>query len=233
MKEYLHKVKENEVNGKNYLEKTRPLICIVAVDEAWGIGCKNTLLTYVPEDLHFFKEITQGHTMLIGRKTLESLPYGLPLPKREHIVMTQEVEKQKQVYEKRFNLMKEKSLTRSLPCFIASWEELGEKLKKNHEQLFVDGEKQVFLIGGAKLYHEGLAYCSFSILTHLHHVFPEAEVFFPQLEEGEWQEIEKSPRLYSPSAQLSYHHTLYAHKTSFQNKAAMEGMKKIFQRQFT
>ena len=64
------------------------MYAIVAVDEKWGIGRDNALLFNLPADLKRFKELTSGHTVLMGRKTLESLPGGRGLPNRRNIVLT-------------------------------------------------------------------------------------------------------------------------------------------------
>ena len=61
---------------------------IVAVDKNWGIGYENKLLTSIPEDMKFFRETTTGKVVVMGRKTLESFPNGLPLKNRTNIVLT-------------------------------------------------------------------------------------------------------------------------------------------------
>ena len=64
------------------------MYAIVAVDEKWGIGRDNRLLFHLPADLKRFKELTSGHTVLMGRRTLQSLPGGRGLPNRRNIVLT-------------------------------------------------------------------------------------------------------------------------------------------------
>ncbi len=64
------------------------MYAIVAVDEKWGIGRNNGLLFHLSADLKRFKALTSGHTVLMGRKTLESLPGGRGLPNRRNIVLT-------------------------------------------------------------------------------------------------------------------------------------------------
>ena len=64
------------------------MYAIVAVDEKWGIGRDNALLFHLPADLKRFKELTSGHTVLMGRRTLQSLPGGRGLPNRRNIVLT-------------------------------------------------------------------------------------------------------------------------------------------------
>ncbi len=66
------------------------MILSVAVDEKFGIGKDNDLLTFLPEDLAFFKALTLNKAIVIGRKTLESFKNGNPLPKRLNVVMTRD-----------------------------------------------------------------------------------------------------------------------------------------------
>ena len=61
---------------------------IVAVDQNWGIGKDNKLLVSIPADMKYFRETTTGNVVVMGRKTLESFPNGLPLKKRTNIVLT-------------------------------------------------------------------------------------------------------------------------------------------------
>ena len=61
---------------------------IVAVDKKWGIGCNNKLLVSIPADMKFFRETTTGKVVVMGRRTLESFPNGLPLKNRTNIVLT-------------------------------------------------------------------------------------------------------------------------------------------------
>ena len=63
---------------------------IVAADKNWGIGYKNKLLISIPSDMKFFRQTTMNHVVVMGRKTLESFPNGLPLAKRTNIVLTRD-----------------------------------------------------------------------------------------------------------------------------------------------
>ena len=103
---------------------------IVAADKNWGIGKDGQLLTHLSGDLKYFKERTLGKAVVMGRKTLESLPGGRPLPGRTNIVLTANPD-----YEKE-------------GCVIVhSMEELREKCA----EFPADG---VMIIGGAILYNE-------------------------------------------------------------------------------
>ena len=66
------------------------MILSVAVDKNFGIGKNNDLLTFLPEDLQFFKQLTLNKAIVIGRKTLESFKGGNPLPKRLNVVLTRD-----------------------------------------------------------------------------------------------------------------------------------------------
>lgn len=61
---------------------------IVAVDRNWGIGCNNALLASIPGDMKYFREHTMGKVVVMGRRTLESMPGGRGLPKRVNYVLT-------------------------------------------------------------------------------------------------------------------------------------------------
>ena len=61
---------------------------IVAADKNWGIGKDNKLLVSIPSDMKFFRQETMGKVVVMGRKTLESFPNGLPLKNRTNVVLT-------------------------------------------------------------------------------------------------------------------------------------------------
>ena len=86
---------------------------IVAADRNWGIGYQNRLLVSIPSDMKFFRQTTTGHVVVMGRKTLESFPNGLPLKNRVNIVLT-----------------KNKNYQVKDAVIVHSEEELLEELKK-------------------------------------------------------------------------------------------------------
>ena len=65
---------------------------ILSADRNWGIGYQNKLLISIPSDMKFFRQKTSGHVVVMGRKTLESFPGGLPLKNRVNIVLTRDRE---------------------------------------------------------------------------------------------------------------------------------------------
>lgn len=114
---------------------------IVAVARNWGIGNEGDLLFKVPKDMEFFKNSTLNKVVVMGRKTLLSLPGGNPLKDRTNIVMTTNV-----------NFKKDNCI------IVNSKEALFEEIKKYNDD-------DVFLIGGGKLYNELYPYCSEAYIT--------------------------------------------------------------------
>ena len=116
---------------------------IVAVDKTWGIGRDNGLLASLPSDMKYFKEHTSGHTVVMGRKTLESMPGKRGLPNRRNIVLTTNPE-----YE-------------AERCEIVHND---KELMKAIEGMDVD---DVFLIGGATMYNKYYKLCDKLYITKM------------------------------------------------------------------
>lgn len=136
------------------------LSIIVAIAENFAIGKNNDLLFHLPNDLKRFKKITSGHTIIMGRNTLLSLPKW-PLPNRRHIVIT---DKKDDVFE---------------GCeTVFSIDEAIEKVK---------GEEEAFVIGGGMIYKQFFPLAKKLYLTLVHKPF-EADVFFPEVDYSEWSE---------------------------------------------
>lgn len=140
---------------------------IVAADKNWGIGKDNKLLVSIPADMKFFRETTTGNVVVMGRKTLESFPGGLPLKRRTNIVLTRDVNYQ----------VKDAVLVHSV-------EELLEELKK------YDSES-VYVIGGDSVYRQLLPYCDIAHVTKIDYAY-EADSYFPNLDEDPQWEVAAS-----------------------------------------
>lgn len=136
------------------------LSIIVAVAENNAIGKDNDLIWYISDDLKRFKRLTTGHTILMGRKTFESLPNG-SLPKRTNVVIT-----------------RDESLKLDKCLMMNSIEEAIEKYK--------DSEEEVFIIGGGSIYEKMLPFAKKLYLTKVHESF-DADVFFPEINMEEWK----------------------------------------------
>ena len=136
---------------------------IAAVDANWAIGNKNRLLTSIPADMKFFREKTMGHVVVMGRKTLESFPNGLPLKNRTNIVLTGN---------KDYNVKD--------AIIVHTVEELLEEIKKYPSE-------EVYCIGGDSVYKQLLPYCDTAHVTKIDFAY-EADSYFPNLDEmPEWK----------------------------------------------
>lgn len=136
---------------------------IVAADNNWGIGKDNNLLTYIPNDLKYFKEKTLGKVVVMGRKTLESLPGQRPLPGRTNIVLSSDKEY-------------------TADCTVCHSE---EELFKELEQY---DSKDVYIIGGAKVYADMLEKCDTYFITKIFNTF-DADKHFENLDKREDVEL--------------------------------------------
>ena len=135
---------------------------IVAVDKNWAIGNQNRLLVSIPADMKFFSETTMNKVVVLGRKTLESFPNGLPLKKRTNIVITRD--KNYQVKD---------------AIVVHSVEEALKELEKYSEE-------EIYVIGGESIYRQMLPYCKVAHVTKVNHAY-EADTYFPNLDEkDEW-----------------------------------------------
>lgn len=137
---------------------------IVAVDKNWGVGNNNKLLVSIPSDMKFFRQETSGKVVVMGRKTLESFPNGMPLKNRTNIVLTSD----------RSYQVKDAVIVHDIP-------ELLEELKKYPDD-------QIYVIGGGKVYEELLPYCNLAHVTKIDFAF-EADTYFPNLDADEEWEI--------------------------------------------
>lgn len=137
---------------------------IVAVDQNWAIGCKNKLLASIPGDQRFFRDVTTGNVVVLGRKTLETFPQGKPLKNRTNIILSSDPD-----YQVKDALV------------VHSMEELLQELEKYPPE-------QIYIIGGESVYRQLLPYCAIAHVTKINHAY-EADSYFPNLDEDEEWEI--------------------------------------------
>ncbi len=136
---------------------------IVAVDENGAIGRQGDLLCHLPADMRHFKEMTMGHSIVMGRKTFESFPRR-PLPGRQNLVITRS----------------------------AGWQYPGVTVAHSLEQAIAMAETDtVFIIGGAQIYEQALPVVDVLHLTLIHARWASADVYFPALDPNQWQEVER------------------------------------------
>ena len=133
---------------------------IVAVSENWGIGKDNDLLFSIPTDMKFFRETTKGHTVVMGRKTLESFPGGNPLKNRTNIVISKTL----------------KPDEKEGIVLFGSIEEFIENRDKFDDEIFI--------IGGASIYRQMLEYADTALVTKVDSI-ADADTFMPNLDEDD------------------------------------------------
>ena len=138
---------------------TMSLTLIAALDLDNGIGKENQLLWHLPDDFQHFKHLTMGHCVIMGRKTLESLPKLLP--KRTHIVLS-----------------RDKNYQREHCTMVSS---IQEAIAVAHEQ-----DEHPFVIGGGEVYKLALPYATTLELTRVQARF-QADTFFPEIDLKVWQ----------------------------------------------
>ena len=136
---------------------------IVAVASDWAIGRQGELLCHMPDDMKHFKEVTMGHSIVMGRKTFESFPRR-PLPGRQNIVITRNLQ----------------------------WQYPGVTVAHSVEEAIAAAETaDVFIIGGADIYEQTLPMVDVLHLTMIHARWASADAFFPALDMSEWEEVSR------------------------------------------
>ncbi|TJY36932.1 dihydrofolate reductase [Pontimicrobium aquaticum] len=147
------------------LEKSghkQDLTIIVAAAENDAIGKNNQLIWHLSDDLKRFKELTNGHHIIMGRKTFESFPK--PLPNRKHVVISRQ-----ENYKVPEGVIVVNSLANAID------------MAKN--------DSQPFIIGGGEIYKQAMLFANKIELTRVHHSF-EADTFFPKIDTSTWKETQ-------------------------------------------
>lgn len=148
---------------------------IVCIDKNWGIGCQSDLLIKIPEDTKFFKEKTNGHTVIMGRKTYDSLPIK-PLPNRENVVIT------RRVFKDEYGRYKDED------GVVYTELEHVKDVFKFIQKYPQDSHNEIFVIGGGTIYKELLPYCDTVYVTKVDYAFENVDTYFPNLEDfPEWE----------------------------------------------
>lgn len=143
---------------------TQQISIIVAIAQNNAIGNENKLLYWLPNDLKRFKALTTGHTIIMGRRTFESLPKGA-LPNRRNIVLSRQ----------------EGMKFEGAECFRS----LDEALRQCQQ------EEEIYIIGGASVYHQALPLANRLYITRIEDTPSSADAYFPEIDSKEWKETEK------------------------------------------
>lgn len=161
---------------------------IAAADARWGIGKDGKLLVSIPADMKYFQSVTSGHTVIMGRKTLESFPGKKPLKNRRNIVLTTRKDLKMDGVE------------------IASGVEEALRMVSGSDP------DEVFCIGGAQIYRLFLPYCDTALITRIDHVY-DADAFLPDLDQApEWVKTGESDE--QAFLHLTYHFCTYKRRSS-------------------
>ncbi|MGA2405440.1 MAG: dihydrofolate reductase [Bacteroidales bacterium] len=161
---------------------------IVAVSEDWGIGKDNELLWHISEDLKRFKKLTSGNTVIMGKKTWESLPRR-PLAGRKNVVLTDNPQE---------------SIENSVTAYS-----IEDALSK------CGPDEGIFIIGGGSIYRQFMPVTDRLFITHVHKKAP-ADVYFPRIDPEIWNVVEEEEFRASETNEIPYTYRIYLRKNKIQ-----------------
>lgn len=161
------------------------LSIIVAVAENNVIGKDNKLIWHLPADLKRFKEITTGHTIIMGRKTFESL--GRVLPNRKHVILCKDMEMN--VEDENVEVLEDISM-----------------LDK-----YIQDTEEHFIIGGATIYKLLMPKANKIYLTLIHEKF-DGDVYFPEISDDEWKIVDRTAGITDEKNPYNYEFITYVRK---------------------
>ena len=161
------------------------LSIIVAVAKNNVIGKDNKLIWHLPEDLKRFKRITTGHTIIMGRKTFESL--GRVLPNRKHIILCNDMEMN--INDENVEVLEDISMLKD----------------------YINSEEEHFVIGGATIYKLLMPYANKLYLTLIHEEF-EGDVYFPEIKKEDWKIVDREEGLKNEENPFDYEYITFERK---------------------
>ncbi len=163
------------------------LSMIVAMAKNYVIGKDNQLIWHLPEDLKRFKKLTTGHTIIMGRKTFESL--GRILPNRRHVILCHDMAMK--IENENIEILEDISM-----------------LEK-----YIQSEEEHFVIGGATIYRLLMPYANKLYITKIEEEF-EGDVYFPEIKEEEWQELEREEGIKNEKNPFDYEYITFIKKNN-------------------
>ena len=160
---------------------------LAAVSLNWGLGKDNQLLFHISEDMKRFRAMTSGGTVIMGRRTLDSMPGGKALPKRRNIVITRD------------------------PDFSRENVEVAHSVEEAAAMAASDDPDKVWVIGGGEVYKALLPLCRICYITRVYEK-PECDTFFPDLDAlPNWKLLRSEP--IQNDGQLDYQFVDYINET--------------------
>ena len=172
--------------SRSNLDTNIMISIISAIGKNNEIGKKNGLLWNLPADMKHFREVTSGHTVIMGQKTFESI--GRPLPNRRNIVITLD-----------------KNYLRHGVDIFYSPKELDALSDKKTEN---------FIIGGGQIYKLFIDKADKLYITHVDAEFPDADTFFPEIDKNKWEKIKSEKHLKDDLNKYDLEFTEYIKKFS-------------------
>lgn len=166
------------------MTKKPVLSLIVAMAQNRAIGLNNTMPWHLPADLKRFKKLTSSHTVIMGRKTFESLPNG-PLPNRRNIIISETLN--------------------PVPSGCEKAESLNDALR------LAEHDEEIFIIGGGSIYEQFLPKADKLYLTIIEADF-EADTYFPVINFKDWELTEKEVMDNDLQANFVYRFETYERK---------------------
>lgn len=177
---------EKQKSGKSQQNRRTDMKAILSADRNWGIGYQNRLLVTIPSDMRFFRETTMGKVIVLGRKTLETFPNGMPLSQRVNIVLTHD-----------------RGFQARGATIVHSEKELMEELEKYPRE-------DIYVVGGGSVYELLLPYCDTAYVTRIDMEY-QADTFFPNLDQDPgWEMISESEE--QTCFDIEYRFTTYRRK---------------------
>ena len=161
------------------------LSIIVAKAKNNVIGKNNSLIWHLPEDLKRFKKLTSGHTVIMGRKTFESL--GRVLPNRHHVILCNDATLN--INDENVEVLEDVSLLKE----------------------YIESDEENFVIGGATIYKILMPLCNKMYITEIDQEF-DGDVYFPQVLESEWKIISKEKGIKNEKNPFDYEYVTYEKK---------------------
>ena len=181
---------------------------IAAVADNGAIGKGNALLWHIKEDMKYFRKVTMGCPVIMGRRTFESL--GRPLPGRLNIVVSRSLQENAG------------RLSAAGVCVASSLEEavsLAGKGLPDDMAARTDGtadphhKGEIFIIGGGEIYRQAVPLADMMYITEVHTEVDDADTFFPRIDAGEWEEVSRSEMQIDHTCGLGYEFVTYSRKT--------------------
>ncbi|WP_296382493.1 dihydrofolate reductase [Winogradskyella sp.] len=160
-----NEAKSVEVETASEKKNSNELTIIVAAGENNAIGKDNDLIWHLSDDLKRFKKLTNGHHIIMGRKTFESFPK--PLPNRIHIVITRQTDYK-------------------VPNGVIIVNNLKDALDA------AKNDRQPFIIGGGEIYKQSISLVNKLEITRVHSTFDNADTFFPEIDKTIWKEVSRT-----------------------------------------